>query len=231
MRLVVRSSALALACCCLGAAFFSNPERLAGLTTGPAWETSDIGAVWSDDFDRAALGTNWVIVSNANVTIAGNELLLSQTNLNLQRRVYYLPWLTASDRWTLSWSQRFGVLDDNSDGAGVGILNFQAEPGANTRGYNLHLHGAGPELGQVEMERWDGVYHHHITNGPAIPLAAGDVVDCWLSRSGWTMSATASNRVNGQVSTAAFVFSDFVIPLLEAPTISRVCLYPFRGEL
>ena len=231
MRLAVRSSALALVCCCLGAAFFSNPERLASLTTRPVWEISEIGAVWGDDFDRAALGTNWVIVNNANVSIAGNELLLNQTNVNLQRRVYYLPWLTSSHRWTLRWSQRFGVLDDNSDGAGVGILNFQAEPGANTRGYNLHLHGAGPHLGQVEIERWDGTYHYHVTYCPAMALAAGDVVDCRLSRSGWTISATASNRVNGQVSTASFVFSDFAVPPLVAPPISRVCLYPFRGEV
>jgi len=229
MRSAVRNSALVLACCCLGAGFFSNPNRLASLMTGPAWETSDIGAVWSDDFNRESLGTNWVIVNNANASIAGNELRFVQTNLNLGRQVYYLPWLTCSDHWTLRWSQRFGPLDTNSTGIGVGILNVQAVPGGNDRSYNAQLHGAGPHFGQLELERWDGVYHHNINYGAAMALAAGDVIDCRLTRSGWTMSATASNRVNGEVSSTSFVFSDPAN--LIAPTISRICFYPFQGEV
>ena len=234
MRLVVRSSALALACCCLAPGFFSNPARLASLTVASApaarWETSEVGAVWSDSFDRASLGTNWVIMSDANVSLAGNELRFAETNADLTRQVYYDPWLTSSDRWTLRWTQRFGATNDSSFGVGVGIVNFQAA-GGNDRGYNALLNGAGANYGQMEIERWDGTQQNDITYGAALELAPGDWVDCWLTRSGWTISATASNRANGQVSTTSLEFSDFVNPPLVAPTISRVCLYPLQGTV
>ena len=86
MLSLARNSALALACCCLGAGFFSNPARVANLTPGTPWESSDIGVVWSDNFDRASLGTNWVIENDANVSIAGNELLFDETNVDFNRR-------------------------------------------------------------------------------------------------------------------------------------------------
>ena len=210
MRLVVRSSALALACCCLAPGFFSNPAGLASLTVGPGpgarWENSEVGAVWTDNFDRAALGTNWVIVSDANVSIVGNELRFAETNAGLARQVYYDPWLISSDHWSLRWTQRFGETNDTSYGLGVGILNFQAR-GGNDRGYNALLNGAGTNYGQMEIERWDGTWQNDVTYGATIALAPGDVVDCWLTRSGWTLSATASNRANGQVSSTSLVFS------------------------
>src|SRR5262249_17063277 len=60
-------------------------------------------------------------------------------------------------------------------------------------------------------------------------LAAGDLVDCWVTRSGWTVTATASNRANAQVSSTSIVFSDPAN--LIAPTISRVCFYPLSGRI
>ena len=230
MRSVARNSALALVCCCLGAGFFSDPARVASLTPGPIWETSEIGAVWSDNFDRASLGTNWVVMNNANVSIVGNELRFSESNVDPTRRVYYLPWLTCSDHWTLRWSQHFGALDAGSYGVGVGILNFQAA-GGNDRSYNAVLYGAGTDIGMMEIRRWDGTQQNDVSAGPALALAAGDVVDCWLTRSGWTLTATASNRANAQVSTTATVFSDLVTPRLQAPTISRMCFYPLEGTV
>jgi len=234
MRSGARNSALALACCCLGAGFFSNPARVASLMTGPAgvtgsvWETTDVGAVWSDNFDRGSLGTNWVIVNSANATIVGNELLFNQTDVDLTRRVYYLPWRTCSDHWTLRWSQRFSAMDGDSYGVAVGILNSQAG-GGNDRGYNAVLWGAGTDVGSMEIQRWDGASQNSVTIGPALALAAGNVVDCWLTRSGWTITATASNRANSQVSTTSMVFSDAAG--LIAPTISRVCFYPLQGAV
>jgi lysophospholipase L1-like esterase len=204
----------------------------AGLSGGwsSPWETSDIGAVWSDNFNRASLGTNWVILGSANASIVSNELLFVQGDQDSARQVYYQPWLISSDQWTLRWSQRFGTLDEGSVGVGVGIKNFQAA-GGNDRGYNALLYGAGTNIGKMALERWDGTNQDLVTLGPALKLAAGDVVDCWLTRSGWTISTTASNRANGQVSAASLVFSDFVEPRLEAPTISRMCFYPLQGTV
>jgi lysophospholipase L1-like esterase len=234
MRSAARNSALALVCCCgMGAAFFSNPERVGNLTLTTGWESSDIGAVWSDNFDRTSLGANWVVVNNANVSIVGNELRFSETNTDVTRQVYYKPWLTCSDHWTLRWTQRFGSTNANSYGVGVGMLNFQAAnpTTSNTRGYNAQINGAGTHYGQMEIERWDGTQQNDITYGATMTLAPGDVVDCWLTRTGWTISATASNRANAQVSTTSLEFSDFVSPRLEAPTISRMCFYPFEGTV
>jgi lysophospholipase L1-like esterase len=59
-------------------------------------------------------------------------------------------------------------------------------------------------------------------------LAAGNIVDCSLTRSAWTMTATASNRANAQVSTIAF---NYLRPDLIAPTVSRVCVYPIQGTV
>ena len=153
----------------------------------PAWETSDIGAVWSDNFNRASLGTNWVILGSANASIVSNQLCFAQTNQNSARQVYYQPWLTSSDQWTLRWSQRFGTLDAGSVGVGVGIKNFQAA-GGNDRGYNALLYGAGANIGKLALARWDGTNQDLVTLGPALTLAAGDMVDCWLTRSGWTIT-------------------------------------------
>ena len=103
MRLPAKSSLLAVTVVCLGAGFFSNPEQLAGLASG-AWETSEIGAVWADDFNRASLGANWINLGSANANLTANELRFSETSYNSARRVYYQPWLIGSDAWTIRWT-------------------------------------------------------------------------------------------------------------------------------
>jgi uncharacterized repeat protein (TIGR01451 family) len=195
----------------------------------PVWETSEIGAVWSDNFNRATLGPNWIVPGpSVNASIVSNELMFAQTSLNNSRQVYYDPWQICSDSWTIRWSQRFGVLDANSRGVGVGIKNFQAA-GGNDRGYNGLLVGAGSDLGQMQIQRFDGSQQVSVAAGTAMSLATNQVVDCSLTRSGWTITATASNRATMQVSTASITFSDAAN--LIAPTISRMCFYPLRGTV
>src|SRR5207247_6660557 len=105
------------------------------------------------------------------------------------------------------------------------IKNFQAA-GGNDRGYNGLLVGAGGDLGKMQIQRFDGSQQVLAAAGPALALAAGNIVDCSLTRSGWTITATASNRANAQVSTVSITFSDAAN--LIAPTISRVCCYPLQ---
>jgi lysophospholipase L1-like esterase len=225
MRSLARSSALALCGLCLGAGFFSNPARVAKLYS--PWEVSEIGPVWSDNFNRASLGTNWINQGGANVTIVSNELVFNHSNVVLTRQVYYQPWLTASDQWKLQWTQRFESLNELSWGLGMGIKNFQAA-GGDDRGYNGWLAGAGTNLGRMHLQRWDGTGTEVLlSTGPAMALAAGDLVDCTLIRSGWTLTTTASNRANGQSSSATINFS----MNLATPTISRICFYPFGGTI
>jgi len=192
------------------------------------WETTDIGAVWSEDFNRAALGSNWIVLGSANVSITNNELQFAQINTDYSRQVYYLPWQISSDEWTIRWTQRFGALDAASFGVGVGIKNFQAA-GGNDRGYNGLLLGTGPDLGKMQISRFDGGSQQPAAPGNAISIAPGNIIDCSLTRSGWTMTATASNRANAQVSTSSLVYSGS--SNLIAPTISRVCCYPLGGTV
>jgi hypothetical protein len=192
------------------------------------WETADIGAVWSDTFDRASLGTNWVILGSVNATIVSSGLCFTQTNVDQTRQVYYQPWQTCSSAWTLRWTQRFGTLDAGSLGVGFGIKNFQAQ-GGDDRGYNGLLSGAGTNRGCMQIQRWNGTAQVLAASGPALALAAGDYVDCSLTRSNWTITATASNRANAQVSSTSIVFSDAAG--LIAPTISRACFYPLGGTI
>jgi lysophospholipase L1-like esterase len=209
------------------------PQRYYRVVPGPipvgyaTWEVLDIGALWSDDFNRASLGSNWVILGGANAVVTNNELSISQTNVNLSRQLYYQPWLLSSDEWTIRWSQQFGALNAGR-GVGVGIKNFQAA-GGDDRGYNGLLSGSGADLGQMEIQHFDGIQQGLVASGPAMSLAAGDVIDCSLTRSGWTITATASNRVNGQVSSTSLVLSDAAN--LIAPTISRACIYPIQGAV
>jgi len=217
----------------LGAGFFSNPGRVASIWPTkplpvPIWETSDIGPVFQDDFSRDVLGTNWIIVGDVNAAMTGNELQLVQTNTVYSRQMYYWPWLISSDAWTIRWTQRFGALDGASKGVGVGIANFQAQ-GGDDRGYNGLVCGAGTNLGKMQLQESNGTNQIPVDSGPAMSLSAGDVVDCWLTRSAWTMTATASNRANAQVSSVAIEFSDAAN--LIAPTISRVCFYPLGGTV
>lgn len=198
-----------------------------GITSG-AWETSDIGIVWSDDFSGATLGSNWIVLGNANVSITNNELQFAQADTDYSRQIYYQPWLTSSDGWTIRWTQRFGALNAASFGLGVGVKNFQAG-GGNDRGYNGLLLGAGPSLGQMQISRFDNLSQQPAAPGNPIALTAGDIVDCSFSRSGWTMTATASNRANAQVSTSTLTFND--ASNLIAPTISRICFYPLGGTV
>ena len=210
----------------------TNPQRYYRVVAGPipigvsSWEASPIGTLWTDDFNRASLGTNWVILGGANVSISTNELLVSQSNINLSRQAYYDPWLTCSDEFTIRWSQRFSVT--NSIGVGVGIKNFQAA-GGNDRGYNGLLAGAGANAGRMVLQRFDGSQMVVAATGSPMSFAPGNIVDCSLSRDGWIMTATASNRVNGQVSSCSLVYSDPAN--LIAPTISRVCIYPIQGTV
>jgi lysophospholipase L1-like esterase len=198
-----------------------------GVSDG-TWETSDIGAVWSDDFNRPTLGSNWVILGTANVSITNNELQFAQFNTDYSRQVYYLPWVISSDEWTIRWTQRFGALDATSFGVGVGIKNFQAA-GGNDRGYNGLLLGTGPDLGKMQISRYDGSAQQPAAAANAISIAPGNIIDCSLTRSGWTMTATASNRANAQVSTSTLTYSE--VSNLIAPTISRVCFYPLGGTV
>ena len=48
--------------------------------TIPQYEAADIGAVWSDNFNRSSLGANWIILGGANATIVSNQLCLAQTD-------------------------------------------------------------------------------------------------------------------------------------------------------
>jgi lysophospholipase L1-like esterase len=194
----------------------------------PPWESSDIGAVWSDDFNRASLGTNWVVLGGASASVVSNEFHFQQTNYDSARQVYYQPWLISSDQWTLRWRQRFEALDSGSAGVGVGIKNFQVL-GGDDRGYNALLGGAGANLGRILLQRWDGGSQVLAATGPALTLAVGDIIDCSLTRSGWTMTATATNRANGQVSSASLTFA--MAASLVAPTISRACFYPIGGTV
>jgi lysophospholipase L1-like esterase len=213
----------------------TQAQRFYRIVPGPiavsegTWETSEIGVVWSDDFNRSALGSNWVVLGSANVNILNNELQFAQFNTDYSRQVYYQPWLISSDEWTIRWTQRFGALDSVSYGVGVGIKNFQAA-GGNDRGYNGLLLGTGPGLGQMQISRFDGAAQQPAAVAAnAISIAAGDTIDCSLTRSGWTMTATASNRANAQVSTSTLVYSES--SNLIAPTISRVCFYPLGGTV
>src|SRR6185503_7531561 len=138
----------------------------------------------------------------------------------------YQPWQTCSDSWTIRWRQRFGTLNANSRGVGVGLKNFQTF-GGNDRGYNGLLCGSGPDLGKMLLQRFDGTTQNLLASGAAIPLAAGDIVDCSFTRSGWTFTVSATNRANGQSSTASVVVNS--APGLLGPTISRLCFYPFDG--
>jgi len=229
MRLFVKSSLLLLFFSCIGAGFFSNPDRVATLTLpSSAWESADIGAVWSDDFNRASLGSNWVVLGGANVTVVSNEISFNETNVNLARQAYYLPWLTCSDSWTIRWSQRFETLTSLGYGVGVGIKNFQDYGGTN-RGYNVIFYGTGIHMGCVAIQRSDPNTQVYITNGPPTTLNAGDTVDCSFTRSGWQFTATATNRANSQVSTCSFLCSFFLG--YDRPTISRMCFYPIGGTV
>jgi hypothetical protein len=198
-----------------------------GVSDG-TWETSDIGVVWSDDFNRPSLGSNWVVQGTANVIITNNELQFTQFNTDFSRQVFYLPWLISSDEWTIRWTQRFGALEATSYGVGVGIKNFQAS-GGNDRGYNGLLLGTGPDLGKMQISRFDGGAQQPAAAANAISIAPGNIIDCSLTRSGWTMTATASNRANAQVSTSFLTYSE--VSNLIAPTISRVCFYPLGGTV
>lgn len=208
-----------------GAGFFSNPARVAALT-GPRWETSDIGIVWSDDFNRSTLGSNWGLFGGSAITLTNNEILVSPGDGYL----LYQPWLISSDAWTLRWKQRFAVLNATSYGVGVGLKNLQIYGGTN-RAYNAILSGAQGWFGQFVIEQLsiDGVHQGRVTNGPAMQLAVGDVVDCSLTRAGWDMIATASNRANGQVSSCVFTYSLNPLDLHEQPTISGICIYAEGG--
>ena len=205
---------------CTGASFFTSPERVAGLA--PVWERSDIGVIWSDNFNRSSMGGNWVILG-ADASINGNQLMFSESKLDQSRQMYYDPWLFCSDSWTLSWNEHFDTLSTKSTGVGLGIKNFQAA-GGNDRGYNAILGGAGSARGKMQIQRFNGSQQTLISSGAAMSLSAGNIVDCSLTRSGWTLIAAATNRANGQVSTTSFDFSD-------APTISRVCFYPQVGTV
>jgi hypothetical protein len=220
------SVGLAISLPCCAETFFSNPLRLANLYP-VLWETSPIGTVWSDDFNRASLGTNWVILGSANASILSNELQLSQTNTDYSRQVYYQPWLTCSHNWTLRWTERFSALNSGSLGIGVGLKNFQAAGGTD-RGYNAWFSGAGTSLGKMQIEKFTGSSQSLMAAGSAISFAAGDTLDCALARSFWTLTATASNRANAQVSSVSFTFTPSS-DALATPTISRFCIYPLGG--
>jgi lysophospholipase L1-like esterase len=192
------------------------------------WETVPVGALVSDDFNRASLGTNWIVLADTSVTIISNELFFNHANVNYARQVYYEPWETCSDAWTIRWTERFGALNGNSLGVGVGLKNFQVF-GGDDRGYNGLLCGSGPDLGKMQLQRFDGSAQSVLASGTAMSFAAGDIIDCSLNRTGWTFTASATNRANGQSSAASFVMNIRPSPL--APTISRFCFYPLNGTV
>ena len=74
--------------------------------------------------------------------------------------------------------------------------------------------------GETALERWDSQPKPGRAGSGAV---AGGGGRCGLLADtfGWTITATASNRANAQVSTTSLVFS-IGDPALKAPTISRI---------
>jgi hypothetical protein len=192
------------------------------------WETTPIGAVVSDNFDRTSLGTNWIVLADTSVSLSSNQLVFSQSNINYSRQVYYQPWETCSDSWTIRWTERFGALDSNSLGLGIGLKNFQTY-GGNDRGYNALVCGSGANFGKMLVQRFTGSSQEVLAAGTTMSLAAGDILDCSFTRSGWNFTASVTNRANGQ-SSAASILTDSASPY-SAPTISRLCFYPLTGTV
>jgi lysophospholipase L1-like esterase len=193
-----------------------------------SWEAMPMEALVSDNFNRASLGADWVVLGDTTVSISANELLFNHATISLSRQVYYQPWQTCSDTWTIRWTERFGALNANSRGVGVGIKNFQTF-GGNDREYNGLVCGASPDLGKMLLQRFDGAAQNLLASGAAMSLMAGDVLDCSFTRSGWTLTVSATNRANGQSSTASAIANS--PPSLVRPTISRLCFYPLGGAV
>jgi lysophospholipase L1-like esterase len=210
----------------------SREQRFYRLLPGPIavgnspWETVPMGAVIADNFDRVALGSNWIVLADTSVAISSNQLSFTQSNVNYSRQVYYQPWETCSDSWTIRWTERFGALSSNSLGVGVGLKNFQTF-GGDDRGYNAMVCGSGPNFGKMLIQRFTSSGQDVLAAGTAMSLASGDVLDCTFTRSGWNFTASVTNRANGQWS-AASILTDSASPYY-APTISRLCFYPLSG--
>src|SRR5262249_12964719 len=48
----------------------TDPSRYYRVAPSTFWDNTDIGAIWSDDFNRSSLGTNWIILGvGANATV------------------------------------------------------------------------------------------------------------------------------------------------------------------
>jgi lysophospholipase L1-like esterase len=91
------------------------------------------------------------------------------------------------------------------------------------------LGGTGTNFGRMVLERYDGTNQIFSSAGSAISLAAGNIVDCYLTRSAWTITATASNRANSQVSTSSYTSPGG--PNLATPVISEACCYSLGGSV
>jgi len=81
----------------------------------------------------------------------------------------------------------------------------------------------------MQIQRFDGSTQVLLASGPAMSLAAGDIADCSLTRSGWTLTASATNRANSQSSAVSISLN--TAPAAFAPTISRLCFYPLSGAV
>jgi lysophospholipase L1-like esterase len=81
----------------------------------------------------------------------------------------------------------------------------------------------------MQIQRCDGSSQVLLASGAAMALAASDVVDCSLTRSGWTLTASATNRANARSSAVSISLN--TAPAAFAPTISRLCFYPLSGAI
>lgn len=199
------------------------------------YETTPIGVVWSDNFNRVSLGANWTVNGASVATVEANTLKVSAASAAVANSVVYNPWYVCADQWTVAWAQWWTNFDANSYGCLVGLHNEQSQ-GGDDRNYYAELLGAGGSINKLVIGRAQSgtTFTTISTSSGSITMAVNDHINCTFTTSGVTLTATATNSANGSgVSVTATLNYNTDNPPTQnfTPTISRITVSPVIGPV
>lgn len=123
-----------------------------GQTTPAAPPPADVGTIFTDNFNRGALGANWTSEGSPNATITGNQLSVNNTSGNFWTSlIRYNGFITMGDHWEMSMTETVGA----SSGAGA-ALYFRALASGQNNSWIFWIDLSDPSPGRCYVLSRDG---------------------------------------------------------------------------
>lgn len=183
-----------------------------------------LGSLFSDDFVRGSLGSNYTQVgATATFNITANQLVVAGGVNTLGQYIEYTNKLINVQEWVEPISIIVGTIDANSHGIPIGIQSVNA-----VGSLQVSVRLDSTNIGKIH---W--FYNNSITPFQATvtgaSILAGDVLTCTLTRSFFAMTFSFTNSRTGLTFSDTYNYSQATSGLNFPPNAGYFSIYAMGG--